>query len=689
MINNNGQVHGRQTYKESFCELCSGYCRINFSFQEKDSSGITGQKDYLLRNGPICPKGMALKELLNSPERLKSPFIKRDGKHLEVSQEEALNFLVDRISEIKKVYGAEALGVHVGKTGIDKEFYSYLKEFCNVFGTPNISTAESHCHFSKKLAAIITYGALPVPDYNNSNCIVLWGANPEKSCPPAMYAIRRACRRGAKLIVVDPRKTGAAKKSNIYLQIKPGTDCALALALIHVIIKEKLYNRDFVEKWTVGFEKLIKMVEKNSPDWAEEITGINSEKIIEAAFLYSNSSPACIYQGISVELQSQGFQGLRAINILQAICGNIDVFGGLVFSPSVGLAPLNIKDKLYEGEEAIGQDIFPLFHKYFNIAQANIFSESILNGKPYPLKGLIIFGSNPVLTWPNINKVKRAFEQLEFLAVIDPFMTETARTANLVIPVASFLGRNEFIDLSPVNGIPKLLLSPKVVKEALPSDLEICFRFAEKMGYKDYLPWNEEEKYLDYRLKPLSIDLNNLSQYSKGFEYDIRKEKKYLSGSFKTESGKIEIYSEKLEKMGYDPLPCYRESSKITSGEKKIEQNFTYILTTGAREIPYMHSQYRNIPSLRRLLPEPLLEINPDDAKDLKLKDGEIVFVESTRGRVEIKAKVTYNIMPGVISMPHGWAEANANLLTDDKNLDEITGFPSSRSILARVIKKH
>ncbi len=672
------------------CEICNGLCALDIQLRGKEVVKVRGREKHAVSRGYICPKGRAVDEIVGAPDRIKTPLLKKDGGGWqEVSSSEAIAYIAERFNSIKAKYGAEALAVHVGRAGVNKEFANYLKRFSAAFGTPNFSTAESHCHLSKKMAGVITYGDLPVPDFAHSRCIVLWGSNPAASCPLLMNDINQARKKGAKLIVIDPREISPAKKADLHLQIRPGTDGALALAMLHVLIKEKLFDKKFVEKWTIGFTKLAALVDGFTPEKAESITWVPSEIIVEAARLYADNSPACISIGIALELQTNGFQTARAISIMQAICGNLDIAGGVLFAPAAKFSSLKMKRDETFSKPAVGQEKYPLFYKYNGNAQANIFARAVLDEKPYPLKAVLVAGSNPVLTWPNAGRVKKAFSSLEFLVVAENFMTETAKLADVVFPVGTFLSRDEFCDFSGLKGFPRLSLSPKIIDEPLMTDWELCRSLAVEMGLDQNFSWRDEEESLNYRLEPLGINVDTLRQsLDHGYEYKKTEGKKYLKGGFQTESGKVEIYAKELERYGYDPLPVYHEPAESPVSTPELFSEYPLILTSGARTMPYMHSRFHNIPSLRSLEPEPELEVHPRTAGNLEIVDGEHVLLESLRGRINIKVKITEDVLPGVIAIPHGWDEANANVLTDDEALDPVTGFPPGRSFLGRIVKK-
>ncbi|MEN6616136.1 MAG: molybdopterin-dependent oxidoreductase, partial [Syntrophorhabdus sp.] len=386
------------------CGICSGTCGMTITIADGKVFAIEGDREHPVSGGHICPKGRALPELLANPDRLRHPVKKiAPGTWETISWDEAYTRIVKGMNDIKRKYGPEALAIHVGHAGVGKEFMPYAERLCTLYGTPNFSTCGSHCHESKSMANIVTYGAMPIGDFVRSRCIVLWGKNPASSAPGLVAEIVSAKKKGCAIIVVDPRKTPLAEKADVHLRPRPGTDGALALAFLHVIVKENLFDWEFVHKWTIGFDRLSQAIAGYDPESVEKITWIPADKIREAARLYATSSPACISVGVAIELNTNGFQAARGIAALQAITGNLDIAGGAVFIDEAKLSDLQLTS-LAGKKPAIGADTYPLFYGATHNAQANLYARAILEDDPYPLKGLVVAGSNPVLTWPNTGR---------------------------------------------------------------------------------------------------------------------------------------------------------------------------------------------------------------------------------------------------------------------------------------------
>lgn len=317
---------GENESVRTVCGICSGTCGMTLTLENGRVRTIEGDDDHPVSKGHLCPKGRAFTELLKAADRLKHPLRKTaDGQWEEISWHQALELLAQHLREIREIHGPEALAIHVGQAGIGKEFSGYVERFANLFGTPNFSSCGSHCFAAKAMANTVTYGAMPIADYENSDCIVLWGKNPLSSTPSLVSEIKRARERGCALVVIDPKKTSFAADADLHLQLRPGTDGALALGLLHLIVSEGLYDRNFVHTWTIGFDELRELVAPYTPENVEQITWVPAAKVRAAARLYAGSAAACIAQGVALELSTNGFQALRAIAILQAITANLDI----------------------------------------------------------------------------------------------------------------------------------------------------------------------------------------------------------------------------------------------------------------------------------------------------------------------------------------------------------------------------
>jgi len=543
----------------------------------------------------------------------------------------------------------------------------------------------------------LTYGAEEVDGFEPQHvrCIFLWGANPVTSHLTSHWrSVVEARKRGAKLIVVDPRFTRPASQADIYAPIRPGSDIALALGLINVIIAEELYDADFVDRWTSGLELLAKRVQAFTPDKVEAITGVRAEDVRQIAETYALTKPAWMDAGNALEHHSNSAQTLRALTILRALTGNIDVPGGHVLVEELPLADMKLREKRPAGLKLLGTDQHPLFVEFAEFAPGDVVTETLLTDEPYPIKAMLLGGGNPAVTWPNTRRVKEALSRLDFMVVMDLYMTATARLADIVLPAASPFERTQFIANAGPYGVDNPMWYIGLRKQITDpgerrSDWWLWHNLAHRMGYGAYYPWANVEEAIDYQLKPLGITVADLEANPSGMFYgDKPTYRKYETEGFRTPTGKVELYSHVLAGYGYDPLPHYEEPSESRACAPELAKRYPLVLNTGHRVAVYTHSRYRNLPSLRRKEPEPLAEIHPDTAKEYNVGDGDWIIVESLRGHIELKAKVTEEIVPGVVSLVHGWEEANVNVLTDHQDCDPILATPSLRAGLCRIRRK-
>jgi anaerobic selenocysteine-containing dehydrogenase len=667
---------------ESICRTCPNACGINAHVENGGLVRVTARREHPVNR--LCVKAKAIPDLLYSPERITHPMKRVDGRWQAISWDEAFDTIADRLASIRKSYGAEALVVHLGEPTVGTEVPRLASRFCSLYGTPNYTSGASLCFAARAIGhgLALARRMFPLsPSYENTRCIVVWGHDPQQSKVGEEADILSARKRGAKLIVADPRVTPLAKKADIHIQIRPGTDCALALGLMNIIIAEGLYDRDFVRNWTFGFDKLTEHVKRYTPEEVEKITWVPAGKIRQFARTYAASKPATISQGVSLDHCINGVQNSRAISILIAITGNLDITGGNIYNRPLRQASLKVKGTV-SLNEAIGAH-HPIFDKFTGETSAMPVAETIISGKPYPVKALIVQGCNPVLTWPNTNKVRQALESLDLLVVSDLFMTETAKLADIFLP-ATFFPERKFIKDYAFEGLPLIALSNKVVEPLADclDDWRIWSELGKRMGYADYFPWQDTDELLAYLLEPSGITLEQLEQNPGGILYHRPDhQRKYEEEGLDTPSGKVEIFSQIMAEYGYAPLPA------VTEPQPTPAEDYPFTLITGTRVVAFTHSRHRNIARLRKLVPQPLVEINPETAKSLGIAEGDWVVVESANGSIKLRADITRDIHPKVLSLQHGWDEANANILTDDEQRDPVSGYPGFKTILCQVRK--
>lgn len=689
-------------YIKSTCSICGhNQCGVIVKVKDNKVLEVIPDKDDPVTEGAICSKGISSVELLYHPDRLKYPLV-RDGERgsgrwRRASWDEALDLISKKLLEIKEKYGPESV---VMARGTNRGSWIRLfNRFANAFGTPNwTESGGAQCYTPRSLAQKITFGGLALewPDLKNSKTILVWGANPPATWPPKAKKIMYAKRNGAKIIAVDPVQSNMASQADIWLPVRPGSDVALALGMLSVIINEKLYDEEYVRKYTIGFDKLKERISHYDLKWSSRLTWVDEDKIAEAARLYATNRPSSIVVSATIDEIADPIQLGRSLCILAAITGNVDVRGGNIFPETAGQVSIDtndfiLLDKIPEhlDEKRLGADRYPLLSRNlginFPMAHYPTVIEAILTGKPYPIKAMFIMGGNPALAIANSQKVEEALKKVEFLAVVDLFMSKTAEFADVVLPAASWLEYDGLADsIQATYGSLRIRQKVATLGEAR-SDTWIILELAKRMKLEGF--WDSEEEYLNYILKPLGITFEEFRRRGGIIlrEPDIGKR---LRNGFETPSGKIELYSQLLENWGFDPLPSYTEPFESPYSSPSLAEEYPYVLTTGRRVPAYFHTSQRNIKSLRKLCPDPICEINIETAKKLGISEGDLVRIETPRGYAIMRAKLIHGIHPRAVAVQHGWPdEANDNRLTDDKNCAKGIGSTILRGLLCRVKK--
>lgn len=671
------------------CTLCYHSCGCRVTVEDGIATKIRGLESHPLNQGRLCPKGANALATIYHQDRLRRPLKRVGGSFVEIPWDQALDEIAEKLLALKREFGAEALGVFSGSIGVENlEMAGLAQRFKAAFGSPNFFSVESVCYRMRIRTRQMTFGRYHVEEMN-SNLYILWGHNPDQSDFPLRFALKKNLDRGARLVVIDPKRIPLADRAEMYLPIRPGTDGALALAMIHVIINENLYDRDFVERYAFGFDRLVPHVQQHTPEWAEDITWIPAEDIRKIARLFAKTKGASIFQGTCTQDQTaNGTQNNRAFSILQTITGNINVPGGWVLSPSPRLASVGM-----DGEgEPLGANEYPLFVELWGKKTPYGIVTVVPENIPQKLKAFLVIGGNPLVSMPDTNAFREAFRKLDLLVVHDLFMTDTAKEAHYVLPACSHLEKwGVAYNYNVCHCLPYLMLRKKCIEPLQESFSEwrLFTELGKRMGMEDYFPWKTEEEMVAFELAPGRFSFDYLlNEKPEGVFYA---EKKYEQKEelFRTPSGKIEIYSEALEKAGFDGLPTFVGPEKGPGrGDNEFLERYPLILSTGSRRIYYTHSQHRNVEALRKLYPEPIVEISPDTAKRFGIESNDIVIIKTNRGQVKMKTAVDESVADGVVLAPHGWpGAANANLLTDVQCREPIMGYPDLKSLRCSIEK--
>ena len=679
------------------CRLCSANCLIEANIDQNNNIFAERIKSPYLKKNISCPKLQAVNEIIYSPDRLTDPLLKIKKANKPTWEKQSWEIILDLIASklqyYKKNYGAESICWIRGQAPDWSSTWHYAMRFMNLLGSPNIIGNGSICHAAREFAHIMTYGEMSSPDYKNSKYIIVWGRNDHNSKPRLFENILYAKEQGAKLIVIDPVKTELAQIADSWLQIKPGGDGLFAMAMINVIIKEKLHDQKFVDKWTLGFDRLSQRIDAYSPKIISKIISIDSDVIRTIARLYATTKPACIGEGNGLDMNLEVFQTTRAICILRALTGNIDKKGG-------DKIPLPIPFRNIELSELLPKDVKPITYEYplfdhFRPTRGNPalgpVTDAIINKKPYPIKVLIIQGTNPVVTVANTKRFLKALDSLDLIIVIDLFMTQTAKYADIVLPTTTSFETTRIN--FPALYSNQVVLQDKIINSLGNSwpDWKITFELARRMNFEKEFPWKNVEQAIDYQLEPTGITVKQLRSKPEGIDFQHKKSYlKYLEDGFHTPSKKVEILSEKLQRYGFSGLPSFKLSIENYS-YYKLKEEYPLLAISGARPNYFVHSQFRNIESLLKHEPEPLVDIHFLDAKERKIENGDLIKIFTPNGSIEMKANVSNIIPPGIIRIPWGWGESNltynANNLTDDSEKSPITSTTSNRSFMCNISK--
>ena len=683
-----------EAVRDSVCYMCGSSCPLELRIRQGKITSVTNPDTRL----KICPRWRALLDFVYHPDRLKYP-LKRvsergKGDFERISWSEALDTIADRLLKLAKDYGPESVVFYSSET---KECIAYYQRLAHAYGSPNFCSGISNCFTAAWLAAMLTYGR----DYGPlvepgdtfadpaTKCKVIWGSGILHSSPHLWQEYLAIRDSGLKLIVVDPRRTKIAAMADIHLKLRPGTDGALALGMINVIINEHLYDSRFVEEWTTGFDGLKELVREYTPEKVELITSVPAASIRDAAVMYAGQKPAnLIVSPVATTHCSNGVQNHRAIILLPALTGNIDINGGnRVQSATIPRNNITLHERIASLPPGIGSDRFPIWTRQWRQMQSNTLASRLETNSPYPLKALFGAGLN-ITFFPNSNRLLENLKSLDFIVITEYFHTTATQLADIVLPVASWLER---LNLMTKEGRLIRLIEPLVepLAESWP-EWKVIFELARRLNLGSMFWDGDFEKSLNHILEPTGSTVASLREHPEGVEYKAspRPDKYYEQAGFQTESGRVEIFSSVLKEHGHDPLPVYREPLESPLSRPDLAEHFPLVLTSGARNIAFTHSQYRNIPRLRRITPEPMVQINPVDAGPRGISSSEMVKVESPRGSIKIRAEVTDVILPGAVHIPHHWAgEANVNILIDDEGLDPISGFAPFKSQLCQVSK--
>jgi anaerobic selenocysteine-containing dehydrogenase len=723
---------------------------------------IEGDPKHPWNQGRLCARCLAMVQYAYHPDRLTHP-LKRvgergEGRWQEISWDEAFDLIEEKMGRIREEYGPESV---IFSMGTGRDIGPWICMLAYAYGSPNVmfSLSGVAC-YSPRVAAVETvqgdYCILDAaqwfpdryddPRYQVPECLVIWGYNIPATCPDNVFGhwIIDLMKRGTKIICIDPRLSWFASRAKTWLQLRPGTDGALAIGFLNVIVNEGLYDRDFVEKWTNSpflirsdTGKLLRasdlsdtgspedfvvwdVAEKKPAIWTSEnarhssvdvrpalegtyrveladgqmvscstvwdlfcervnayplervseITWVPARDIAEAARFYGKSKPAAIHWGVPIDMTPAITPTTQAISALWCLTGNLDVPGGNVISryafDAVAYALPGaegiIKLQSAEADEKrIGRDRYGPLRQFIWRAHTDLVLDQIFSEDPYPIKGMWIQTCNPLAgIGLDPKKWREALKKLDFVAVVDLFMTPTAQYADIVLPSATFLEKDGVRSW----WVPLQTINKAMSVDGCKPDIEINFELARR--FDPDFRWNTIHELLDEIVKPSGMTYAQLQ--AKGWAFPLeghpsapyhRYEKGLLrrdrNPGFQTPTGKVELYSVLREQWGLEPIADYEEPPFTPISQPELVEEYPLILSTGRRSAVYFHAEHRNIPWLRQLDPDPVVEIHPNTAQALDIGEGEWVWIENWLGRCKMRAKVTRVVPPWMVMAAHGW----------------------------------
>ena len=741
---------------------CHGGCGVIAHIKDGKLVKIEGDPDHPMNQGRLCARALAMTQYVDHPDRLRYP-VKRtgkrgEGKWLRITWAEAFDLIEEKMNTIREEHGPESMVFNVG-TG--RDIYAWICMLAYAYGSPNVMFGLSgQACYGPRLSAVITVqGDFAVfdaaqwfpdrymdPRYTPPECMIIWGYNIHATCPDNQFGhwIVDLMKKGTKIICIDPRLSWFASRSKHHLRLRPGTDSALVMGFLNVIINQDLHDKKFLERWTNGahliredtgkllreddltdtgshgnfaawdaendrpviwesadvayrdsqaspalsgqwevvltngdtvrchtaWDEFCREVDTYPLDRVEAITGVPAKDIRAAAELYAKSKPASIHWGVAVDMTPALTPLVTGITALWALTGNLDIPGGNVFARfafdvvSYALpgttGPIRLKTKEMD-KPRIGADRFMPLNKFYWRCQTDMTLDQIFTEKPYPIKGMWIqtagimqgLGMDP-------KRWKKALEKLDFVVAVDLFHTPTTQYADVVLPAGTFLEKDSFRSWwVPLQSINKAM----TVDECLP-DVEINFelakRFDPEYGYETIY-----DLYDDI-LKPSGMTFKELQE--KGWAYPpegssscpYRRHEKGLlrpdkKPGFRTQTGLFELYSTLREEWDLEPVPHHEEPPFTPVSRPDLAKDYPLILSTGRRSPAFFHSEHRNIPWLREIDPDPLVEIHPDTAASHGIGNGEWMWIENWMGRARYKAKLTPVVPEWMIMASHGW----------------------------------
>ena len=668
---------------------CHDNCGVLMYVKDGVLDHVEGDPDNPYNQGRLCPRCLAYNEMLNHPDRLLYPQKRARadrGKNAfeRITWDEAYDIIEREMGKVIEQYGPESIWVTQG-TGRDINGYGPYMAQC--FGTPNYGTgflSGQACYAPRIFSTALKAGGLYICDYSQfmpdryddprweaPEYILIWGNNPvvANSDGTLGHWVVESMKRGSKLIVMDPTLTWCAAHADVWLQVRPGTDAALALALCNVIIEKGLEDKDFVSRWCYGYEEFKEHVKPNTAAWAAEICGVDEELIVEAATKIGNAKSACLQWGVAMDHTSEGFVTGMACFDLMALTGNFEKPGTMVAAnPVWGMSVTWMpNDRVWKGcstpvehPEMVNNGGYPAL-KAMAATSPDALLKAMETGEPYPIKAMFMMQNNAISCMgAQPQRILPALQNTDFNVVVDLFMTPTALAcADVLLPAACFSERIGIAGHQPY-ALSAIVQATEPRGECR-SDQRIIYEVGARFGGKDHEPWTTEEEFYDYLLRDTGLTYQSLRERSWAYpEFEYNKHEKGMlrrdgGVGFATSTGRYNFYCHEMAHFGFSPFATYEEPPESPISTPELAAKYPLVLTTGARKWGFFHSEHRQSPSMRRMHPDPEILIHPDTAAEYGIADGDWVKVENHLGDCVMKAHLTPRIRRDTVSADHAW----------------------------------
>ncbi len=685
--------------RRTMCDICApgAHCGVNAYVKDGRLLKVEGTPGYPGSNGKLCTKGAANRQYIYRKDRILSPMVRTGPKGSDAFRtatwEEALGLIAENLKKIKAESDPDSI---VWYTGYSKWYRPWLKRLCHSFGGHNYMTESSTCYKSGWMANNLTFGRDMRPDMmGRPRLLVGWGSNPYINAYLAGRGFAASKDKGVKIIIIDVRRTQASEKlADLYLRPRIGTDGVLAHAMAKIILDNNWQDQEFLDTYVLGVEEYRRMVAQYDLETAQRITGVPKEDIFRAAQMIAETKPCSVSTNTGITHHKNGLNTCRAIMALNILIGNVDQPGGIapVYDTFLEMgAGFDTREEEFifetrtpERLPLVGQKRFPLWYDMNHDGQAMDLTRQILSEDPYPIRALAAFGMNTRM-FPQTSQLLKALEKLDFMFATDLFWTDACRYADVVLPACSSFERGE-VKAYPGGFIAYTQQAIDRVGDCR-SDVEIIAELAKLLDTGDELLMQGYDACVRYIFAGNEEELDEARRTGtpvRSKHFKPTPPGSYLAKGIETPSGKLELYSTRIAAIdpaaGLDPLPVWFDGDNACD---KTEYPFT--LMAGARLPHAIHSRCHDVPWLRSLRPEPMVDIHPEDAADLHISQGDPVTVSTTAAALHLKANLTLSANRGDLHMFHGYAEANANELVPNTENDPYSGFPSFKQIRCRI----